>query len=89
MSFPVTIKRTQGKGRGTNWRLRFRTIICWEKMVYIPTMSQIELAWTSFDTPARLVKINNTDINRFHPTQKPVKLYEWLLRTMQSLRIRL
>ena len=57
-----------------------RTIICWEKMVYIPTMSQIELAWTSFDTPARLVKINNTDINRFHPTQKPVKLYEWLLK---------
>ena len=49
-------------------------------MVYIPTTSQIELAWTSFDTPARLVKINNTDINRFHPTQKPVKLYEWLLK---------
>jgi site-specific DNA-methyltransferase (adenine-specific) len=55
-----------------------RTIVCWEKMVAIPTMSQIEIAWTSFDSPARIVKINNTDKNRFHPTQKPVKLYEWI-----------
>jgi len=56
-----------------------RTVICWEKVVMIPTMSQIEMAWTSFDSPARIIKINNTDKNRFHPTQKPVKLYEWLL----------
>ena len=56
-----------------------RTIICWDKVVMIPTMSQIEIAWTSFDSPARLVKINNTDKNRFHPTQKPVALYKWLL----------
>jgi len=57
-----------------------RTIICWEKMVAIPTMSQIEIAWTSFDEPARIIKINNTDRNRIHPTQKPVKLYKWLLK---------
>ena len=56
-----------------------RTIICWEKVVMIPTMSQIEIAWTSFDSPARIIKINNTDKNRFHPTQKPVALYKWLL----------
>ena len=43
-------------------------------------MSQIEIAWTSFDSPARLVKINNTDKNRFHPTQKPIELYEYLLK---------
>jgi site-specific DNA-methyltransferase (adenine-specific) len=49
-------------------------------MVAIPTMSQIEIAWTSFDSPARIVKINNTDKDRFHPTQKPVKLYRWLLK---------
>ena len=57
-----------------------RTIVCWEKMVAIPTMSQIEIAWTSFDSPARIIKINNTDKNRFHPTQKPVALYKWLLK---------
>jgi len=27
----------------------------------------------------KLVKINNNDSNRLHPTQKPIKLYEWLL----------
>jgi site-specific DNA-methyltransferase (adenine-specific) len=57
-----------------------RTIICWDKVVMMPTMSQIEIAWTSFDSPARLVKINNTDKNRLHPTQKPIELYEYLLK---------
>jgi site-specific DNA-methyltransferase (adenine-specific) len=57
-----------------------RTIICWEKVVMIPTMSQIEIAWTSFDSPARIIKINNTDKNRQHPTQKPVALYDWIFR---------
>ena len=48
-------------------------------MTYIPTMSQVEMAVTSFDSPARLVKINSNQSDRIHPTQKPVKLYEWLL----------
>lgn len=56
-----------------------RCFIIWDKEVYIPTMSQIEQAWTSFDKLPKLIKINNTDVNRIHPTQKPVKLYEWLL----------
>ena len=56
-----------------------RGVIVWDKMVYVPTMSQVELAWTSFDKPARLVKIDNNDKNRLHPTQKPVALYKWLL----------
>jgi len=56
-----------------------RTFIVWDKMTYIPTMSQIEQAWTSFDSPARLIKINSNNNNRFHPTQKPVALYKWLL----------
>jgi len=57
-----------------------RTIICWDKVVLIPTMSQIEIAWTSFDSPARLIKVNNTDKKRFHPTQKPVGLYERIFK---------
>lgn len=57
-----------------------RCVIAWDKMVYVPTMSQIEMAWTSFDSPARLVKIDNTDKTRIHPTQKPVALYRWLLK---------
>ena len=57
-----------------------RTVICWEKVVMIPTMSQIEMAWTSFDSPARIIKINNTDKNRTHPTQKPTRLYDWIYK---------
>lgn len=57
----------------------YRTFVVWDKMTYVPTMSQVEMAVTSFDSPARLVKINSNQIGRFHPTQKPVKLYEWLL----------
>ena len=56
-----------------------RCFIVWDKMTYIPTMSQVEQAWTSFDSPARLVKINSNQLDRQHPTQKPVKLYKWLL----------
>jgi site-specific DNA-methyltransferase (adenine-specific) len=48
-------------------------------MTYVPTMSQVEMAVTSFDSPARLVKINSNQSDRIHPTQKPIKLYQWLL----------
>jgi site-specific DNA-methyltransferase (adenine-specific) len=61
------------------WNKGCRGLITWDKMVYIPTMSQIEYAWYSEDKLPKLVKINNNDPDRIHPTQKPVKLYEWLL----------
>ena len=56
-----------------------RCFICWDKMVFIPSMSRIEQAWTSFDKLPKLIQINNTDANRIHLTQKPVALYKWLL----------
>jgi len=61
------------------WDKSCRGLITWDKMVYIPTMSQVEYAWYSLDKLPQLVKINNNDSNRQHPTQKPIKLYEWLL----------
>ena len=61
------------------WKNGCRGLITWDKMVYLPTMSQIEYAWYSEDKLTQLIKIDNTDKNRLHPTQKPVKLYEWLL----------
>lgn len=56
-----------------------RTFIVWDKMTYIPSMSRVEQAWTSFDSPAVMIQINSNQQDRIHPTQKPVKLYEWLL----------
>lgn len=56
-----------------------RGVICWDKKQFMPTFSRIEFAWTSFDTVARLYEGTSTDLNRFHPTQKPVALYKWIL----------
>jgi len=46
------------------------------------SMSDGELAYTSFEKALRRVIINRVEIMKdgaIHPTQKPVKLYEWLL----------
>ena len=46
------------------------------------TMSDGEIAYSSFDKPTRQVNINRVELLKdgtIHPTQKPVKLYEWLL----------
>lgn len=56
-----------------------RCIICWDKVQPWENFSQIELAWTSFDSPAQIYKYDNRTGNKIHPTQKPVALYKWLL----------
>jgi site-specific DNA-methyltransferase (adenine-specific) len=45
------------------------------------TMSMCEIASLSEElgTVAKWIEIRPQDPNRVHPTQKPVKLYEWLL----------
>lgn len=46
-------------------------------------MSDCELAYTSFNKPTRIVVINRVELQKdftFHPTQKPVKLYEWIIK---------
>jgi len=39
-----------------------------------------ELAWTSFDRVLKQFRKRSESLNRIHPTQKPVKLYDWILR---------
>ena len=56
-----------------------KCILIWDKMTYIPTMSQFEFAFCSINKHPQLIKINSNDANRQHPTQKPVALYKWLL----------
>ena len=40
-----------------------------------------EMAWGSFNSSAKIYKtsIQQIQFNRIHPTQKPIKLYKWLL----------
>ena len=58
-----------------------RCVICWDKEQPWENFSQWEMAWSSFDKPAALFKRQNgiREPGKIHPTQKPVKLYEWLL----------
>ena len=63
-----------------------RGIIVWDKMQPWENFSQAEIAYTSFDRPASIVRISNTGgINsekKIHPTQKPIILYEWVLNRL-------
>lgn len=55
--------------------------IVWDKENDGFSFADAELAWTSFKTAVRCFRYargKQTDV-RIHPTQKPVKLYEWLL----------
>ena len=56
---------------------------CWllwdKKFSEEVTFAQYEMAWTSFKTSAKKYDKHPSQNNRIHPTQKPVKLYEWLL----------
>jgi site-specific DNA-methyltransferase (adenine-specific) len=56
-----------------------RCMICWDKLQPWENFSQIELAWTSFNSPARIYKFDNRTGCKIHPTEKPIALYEWLL----------
>jgi site-specific DNA-methyltransferase (adenine-specific) len=64
-----------------------RCIVCWDKEQAFENFSQVELAWTSFDKPAKLFQYSNGGFRckdkspKIHPTQKPVELYHYLLKT--------
>ncbi len=57
-----------------------RGIIAWDKVQPWPNFSAWEYAWTSFDYPAKIFKYDNRTGDKIHPTQKPVALYQWLLK---------
>lgn len=56
--------------------------LVWDKGQHGLSMSDCELAYTSFDCPTRVVVMNRCELQQdgtIHPTQKPVKLYRWIL----------
>ena len=58
-----------------------RCFICWDKVQPWENFSQVEYAWTSFESPAQLFRFDNRTGDKIHPTQKPVELYGFLLNT--------
>ena len=61
-----------------------RCFLVWKK--HIPeqfTMAMCEYAWTSFNGNAKLFEFPSTRkeySGKFHPTEKPIELYQWILR---------
>lgn len=61
--------------------------IIWDKMQTVKNFASAEYAWTNCKIPAKVFRyaihkeIADRKCNggKIHPTQKPVKLYEWLL----------
>ena len=62
-----------------------RCFLIWDKGAGFKgrTYAECEQAWTSFDANARIFQrdplCNGDYKGKIHPTQKPIKLYEWLL----------
>lgn len=73
---------------GANYFLEYlrssRGFICWDKKQDMPTLSACELVWTSFDKPSKIYKKVSTDLDRFHPTQKPIGLYDFCLHYVRA-----
>jgi site-specific DNA-methyltransferase (adenine-specific) len=63
-------------------------LICWYKHQPVNNFADCEYAWTNIDKPAKVFDFqyygnlegNTTASEKIHPTQKPVKLYRWLLK---------
>lgn len=59
-----------------------RCNLIWYKMQEF-SGSDFELAWTSFDKASKAFKMSRVEAysdGKIHPTQKPIKLYEWILK---------
>lgn len=59
-----------------------RCFLIWRKLTISEsfTMAMAEYAWTSFNSNAKVFEYAPQDSKRFHPTQKPVALYEWIFK---------
>ena len=57
--------------------------LVWDKMNGTNNMADCELAWTSFQSSVRKFSMHHFSKgygNKIHPTQKPIALYEWILK---------
>ena len=56
--------------------------LIWDKIQEF-TGSDFEMAWTSFDKASKAFRMSRVEAyskGKIHPTQKPTKLYKWLLK---------
>ncbi len=65
-----------------------KCFLIWDKLDYNSDFSDAELAWTSFDKVTKIFQRSRSaeGDHRFkiHPTQKPIRLYQWILETFSD-----
>ena len=67
-----------------------RCFVVWRKLTISEsfTMAMAEYAWTSFNQNAKVFEFppqGKKGDERFHPTQKPVELYAWLISVFKPI----
>ena len=53
--------------------------LVWDKANAVPTMADVELAWTNLDRPAKRYRGTVGRVEFGHPTQKPLELMLWTI----------
>lgn len=60
-----------------------RGFVIWDKEQPFENFSAAEFAWLSFPWVSKIFRLPATrtgDASKIHPTQKPIKLYRWLIK---------
>lgn len=60
-----------------------KCFLVWDKQQpeSLNNFSMAEMAWTSLDKPSKIFRYSvRLNRGKIHPTQKPIALYEWILR---------
>ncbi len=61
-----------------------RGFLIWDKQQSVPNFSACEFAWSSIDGVSKIFRYRQAGFMgevKIHPTQKPVDLYRWLLKS--------
>lgn len=60
-----------------------RAWLVWDKANAVPTMADVELAWTNLDRPAKRFNGLVGRVEFGHPTQKPLDLMKWTIAQVE------
>jgi site-specific DNA-methyltransferase (adenine-specific) len=64
-----------------------KCFLIWDKgeSIYGRDFAECEMAWASFDKCARIYKLFPNQLDRIHPTQKPIALYRWIIQNYAKI----
>ena len=60
-----------------------RCWLVWDKSNAVPTMADVELAWSNLDRPAKRFRGMVGRVEYGHPTQKPLDLMKWTIAQVE------